>query len=90
MLVVALALISGCGGARFRASCEAVAPGEPLADVKRALQAAGGRYSLKVPDRNQHWWTRPKLFFKIRICAVDFDRADRAVSARYWEGDDLL
>jgi hypothetical protein len=33
---------------------------------------------------------RPKWFFKVQNCAVDFDPADRAVAARYSVGDDLL
>jgi hypothetical protein len=90
--IVAIGIVAmtvrSCRYERYRSACEGVAPGTPLVDAAKALEAAGGKH-VAVVER-EHQWLRVRLSLKHQLCRVKVDERDRVLSTRHEDSWDLL
>jgi hypothetical protein len=81
-------VIRSCRYERYKSVCEGVAPGTPLTDAARALEAAGGKHVAAV-DR-EHQWLRVRFSLEHQLCLVKVDDRDRVLSTKHEDSWDLL
>ena len=62
VIATLLVLAAACSARRFRGECEGARVGEPVVDLARRLEAAGGGYVGKIGS--EYHWTRSKGLFK--------------------------
>lgn len=91
-LVGVCLLVRSCNYDRYKRACEGIRPGSSLADARRPIEDAGGKWVARVvkPDGDEHQWLRVRFSFEHQNCAVTVDDDERVLRVRYSDVWDLL